>query len=235
MSCNYQTDLRCHVFVIAITLLAIGCGGVAQSPVAPSPTRPAVASPPPAASGPGPHFALELQAMNAATYEGDLWVGQVSVLVNPQIIRPELPARVVTTCGSETAIHALGSGSTRVSCLLPIGSHNIGAVAEMADGRRFPTAITARVLERPVQIVPLHYDVPLSSRHWTDVIFGTQTFTGAEYRWTFGDGETQTTLLNGTEHRYEHPGDEPSKERTASVLVVKGGKTLATGSVVGIW
>lgn len=170
-------------------------------------------------------------------YDGDPWVGQVSVIMNPNILRAEIPARVVTTCGSETKSHVLGSGSVSFSCLLPIGSHGIQAVAEMGDGRRFPTAITAVVVERPVLTVKLNYDVPLSSRNWTDVDFGVQGIDGAEYRWTFGDGATQTTLLPFTGHRYEHPGDEHAKERIASVRVLRrsDGRLLATGSAIGIW
>lgn len=224
------------ITVIAITLLVAGCD-VAQSPVAPSLPQPVFPSPPPAVTQAGPHFALEIRALNLTTYEGQPWMGQVSVIMNPTILRAEVPARVVTTCGGVSQAHALGSGSASFSCVLPVGVSSIGAVAEMGDGRRYPTAINATVIEAPIVSVPLYYDVPLSSRDWTDVTFGTQTFAEADYRWTFGDGETATTRLNGTEHRYEHPGDERAKERTASVRVVRrsDGRTLATGSVVGIW
>ena len=227
------TRMRTAVFMA--TLLAVtGCGGVQSSPVAPTPPPVALPEPtPPPSPPPGPHFALEIVPLNQATYDGDPWVGTVSVIMSRTIISPEKPARVVTTCGNLVQTHALGSGSVRVSCLLPVGLHSIEAVAEMGDGRSYPTAITVTVLPTPVTIVtvPLYYDVVLSSHEWTDVAFGTQTFTGAEYRWDFGDGTTAATLLNGADHRYTRP----TKERTASVRIVKDGRTLATGSVIGRW
>jgi hypothetical protein len=228
------------IAVVAAAVLLASCGsGNQSSPVAPTIVTerllvgPSAQPTPP----PGPHFALEISPAASVTFEGEPWRGSVAVLPNISILNAEMPARVVTTCGAvRHTLPAMASGAP-FSCLLPVGTHSIGAVAEMADGRRFPTAINATVVQAPVAVVRVYYDVPLSSRDWTDVVFGTQTFAGAEYRWAFGDGATATTLLNGTEHRYEHPGSESTKERTVTVQIVRlsDSRTLATGSVSGRW
>lgn len=220
-----------HVLMLTIALVCASCGGVQSSPVAPDVTRPEIVTPEPVRPA-WPHFLLEIAPPTGPVYEGELWVASASITPYPGIVRPDLPAALQTRCGELVRDYpGFRTGTMRIACELPVGSHPVSARALMGDGLVYEIATTAVVSYRPTQRLPLHYSVVETGRGFTIVAFGFATFEGAEYRWTFGDGDSATTKLNGIEHRYT--GD--SKERTASVTVTKEGRTLATGSVVGIW
>jgi len=227
--------------VSLVALLATGCNGIATSPgMGPSalpvePFVPHVPTPNPTPP-PGPHFALEIAGMPTAT-DVEPWVGLVTVAADIRIIRPELPVRVVTTCGTLVQTHDLGSGSAPVRCLLPVGVHTIGAVAEMVDGTRYPTAHTVTV-RRPVeQPLTIYFDLVDSVAGVGNTItFSVRTVDrAARYHWDFGDGGTDTSRLSSVEHRYTPTGSSYN-ERVVRVRAADvEGVTLTTGVVVGRW
>jgi hypothetical protein len=221
----------------ALALVVTGCNDIL--PTAPSKMDPAFANlqpyapMPPLPNPPGPHFALEIQGPSTAT-EREPWRGVVFVGANINIPRPELPVRVITTCGGTVQNHQFSSGSVPFSCLLPLGVQTITAVAQMADGTHHGNDFLVtvnRVILPPLQVF---YDVVEShANRGNTVIFSVRTVERADsYRFDFGDGSgTTVTGLPYATHRYENG----SQERRVFVRAMEGDVSLTSGSVVGRW
>ena len=213
---------------VFVSVFAISCNGVQSSPVAPSP-QPVRAVTVPAVPPTGPHFALEVQNHGPVT-EGQDWIGSVALVLNPTILRPELPAALRTDCAGDVhTFPGFGAGSMPLRCALPLGTHTVTVSAVMADGRVYATGTTARVTARPVQPIP--YTTSQTVRDTIDVTFTFDPFEGARYEWDFDDGTTDRTRVNHVTHRYP----QLSRERVVTVTVTRDGRTLATGTVVGKW
>lgn len=218
--------------ISAALLMSFGCHQPGPyNPVSPTPlTQPAapVVEPRPVL----PPFSVSLTTGDTIIKPGP-WRVTLSVQSNVNALLPEPPTTLRFTCAGETSTRPIGTGTITLPCTFPsAGDYTLIAIVLGASGFEASSVLRVSVVKDPPIVVPIFYDLVLSTPSENRMTFSVREITDAKnYQWEFGDDDSETTILPYVFHTYTGGG-----ERQVRVRVVNDkDELLASGSVRGRW
>ncbi len=171
-------------------------------------------------------FRLEVQQTRTPARPMESTPIQARVHTVPGIVDTPSPRLTIDCAGGAPVATFL----LERTCVFPaFGTYTVTGTAVTANGWTTSATTTVTVPIPAPEVVDIFFALVHSS---ASVSFSVRSVDDAtRYHWTFDETDVDTTILSHVRYTFT----PPSRERTITVRATDGDRTLATGSVSGIW